>query len=320
MLKSNGVPVRRGVLLYGPPGTGKTFACRYLCGKLPETTRIIVTGTALLQVTQIFNLARMFQPSLVILEDGAEATLLSETAGGGSESQGLHCGAIELLVGANAKLRYVNLQNWGSGVWHFAHQKGRVESAGSLQWTIGALGSRLAKVNQHVALAGSDAATEVNGVMFTEGKQHLTYNTLQHHEAPHCKSDLLYKAARLTKEEFEHVQQHVEKGVEILESIGGSLRRVLPIILAHHDKFDGSGYHPLRGEEIPMEARIISVADVYDALTSDRAYREKWSHEQAREFIVQAGGSHFDPEIVGVWERLTHTGPLEAAPRGMIPA
>jgi hypothetical protein len=69
VLKANGVPVRRGVLLYGPPGTGKTFACRYLCGKLPETTRIIVTGTALLQVTQIFSLARMFHPSLVILED-----------------------------------------------------------------------------------------------------------------------------------------------------------------------------------------------------------------------------------------------------------
>ncbi len=69
VLKANGVPVRRGVLLYGPPGTGKTFACRYLCGKLPQATRIIVTGTALLQVTQIFSLARMFQPSLVILED-----------------------------------------------------------------------------------------------------------------------------------------------------------------------------------------------------------------------------------------------------------
>lgn len=69
VLRAHGVPVRRGVLLYGPPGTGKTFACRYLCGKLPQTTRIIVTGTALAQVTQIFGLARMFQPSLVILED-----------------------------------------------------------------------------------------------------------------------------------------------------------------------------------------------------------------------------------------------------------
>ena len=108
---------------------------------------------------------------------------------------GLHCGAIELLVGPGAKLRYVNLQNWGTGVWHFAHQKALVERDGQLQWTIGALGSRLAKVNQHVALVGEGANAQVNGVMFTEGKQHLSYHTLQHHQAPHCKSDLLYKGA-----------------------------------------------------------------------------------------------------------------------------
>jgi ATPase family associated with various cellular activities (AAA) len=69
LLRAHGVPLRRGVLLYGPPGTGKTFACRYLCGKLPETTRIIAAGTALLQVQSVFNLARLLQPSLVILED-----------------------------------------------------------------------------------------------------------------------------------------------------------------------------------------------------------------------------------------------------------
>lgn len=69
ILKAHRVPVRRGVLLYGPPGTGKTFACRWLSGKLPATTRIIVTGTALLQVNSLFSLARMLQPALVILED-----------------------------------------------------------------------------------------------------------------------------------------------------------------------------------------------------------------------------------------------------------
>jgi hypothetical protein len=69
VLKAHGVPLRRGLLLYGPPGTGKTFTCRYVCGKLQETTRIIVAGNALLQVKSIFNLARMLQPSLVILED-----------------------------------------------------------------------------------------------------------------------------------------------------------------------------------------------------------------------------------------------------------
>ncbi|HZZ27404.1 MAG TPA: Fe-S cluster assembly protein SufD [Pirellulales bacterium] len=135
-----------------------------------------------------------FGHTLVILEDGASATLLSETAGG-SDQQGLHCGAIELVVGPGAKLRYVNLQNWGTGVWHFAHQKALVEAGGQLQWTIGALGARLAKVNQHVALTGQDAYAQVNGVMFTEGKQHLSYHTLQHHQAPYCKSDLLYKGA-----------------------------------------------------------------------------------------------------------------------------
>ena len=130
---------------------------------------------------------------LVILEDGAEATVLSETAGGSNNEPALHCGGIELLVGPGANLRYVNLQNWGHGVWHFAHQKALVDRDASLQWTIGALGARVAKVNQHVALVGPGAQTQVNGVMFTEGHQHLAYNTLQHHEAPHCKSDLLYK-------------------------------------------------------------------------------------------------------------------------------
>lgn len=131
--------------------------------------------------------------ALVVLEEGAEATLLAETAGDNQPS--LHCGAIELVVGNGARLRYVNLQNWGSGTWHFAHQRGVVGRDGALQWTIGALGSRLAKVNQHVALTGAGADVQVNGVMFTEGKQHLSYHTLQHHQADHCRSDLLYKGA-----------------------------------------------------------------------------------------------------------------------------
>ncbi|MBI2826161.1 MAG: Fe-S cluster assembly protein SufD [Planctomycetia bacterium] len=135
-----------------------------------------------------------FGRTLVILEEGAAATLLAETAGGG-DAPGLHCGAIEIFVGPGASLRYVNLQNWGSGVWHFAHQKALVDRDARLQWTIGALGSRLAHVRQHVALIGPGAEAQVNGVMFTEGKQQLTYNTMQHHQAEHCRSDLLYKGA-----------------------------------------------------------------------------------------------------------------------------
>jgi Fe-S cluster assembly protein SufD len=133
--------------------------------------------------------------TLVILDEGAEATMLSETASSGPHASGFHCGAIELIVEPGARLRYVNLQNWGDQVWHFAHQKAHVGRGATLQWTIGALGARLAKVNQHVALTGENAEAQVNGVMFTQGKQHLAYHTHQHHMAPHCHSDLLYKAA-----------------------------------------------------------------------------------------------------------------------------
>jgi len=130
---------------------------------------------------------------LVILEEGAEATMLSETAN--EDGPGLHCGRIDLSVGPGARLRCVNLQDWGTGVWHFAHQHADVARDATLQWTIGALGSRLAKVNQHVTLSGPGADVQVNGVMFTEGRQHLSYHTLQHHRAPHGRSDLLYKGA-----------------------------------------------------------------------------------------------------------------------------
>jgi Fe-S cluster assembly protein SufD len=133
--------------------------------------------------------------TLIILDEGAEATVLSETASANSRAGGFHCGSIELIAEPGAHLRYVNLQNWGDQVWHFAHQKAHVAARSSLQWTIGALGARLAKVNQHVALTGEEAEAQVNGVMFTQGRQHLSYNTHQHHQAALCRSDLLYKAA-----------------------------------------------------------------------------------------------------------------------------
>lgn len=132
---------------------------------------------------------------LVVLEDGAEATVMSEYASPTEDGTGFHCGGIELILGDRSNLRFVNLQDWGRGVYHFAHQKAIVGRDAQLQWTIGALGAKLAKVNQHVELAGEGASCQVNGTMFTEGGQQLTYNTLQHHAAPNCRSDFLYKSA-----------------------------------------------------------------------------------------------------------------------------
>ena len=132
--------------------------------------------------------------TLIVIEEGAEATVLAES-NSNADANGFHCGAIELFVGDRANLRYVNLQDWGQKVWHFAHQKAIVGRDSNLQWTVGALGSKLAKVNQHVALRGDRANVQVNGAIFTENRQHLSYHTLQHHENPDCTSDFLYKSA-----------------------------------------------------------------------------------------------------------------------------
>ena len=104
--------------------------------------------------------------TIVVLEDGASATLLAETASSTEEAEGLHCGAIELIIGDRANLRYVNLQNWGQRVWHFARQKAVVGRDAHLQWTSAAMGSRLSKVNQHVVLNGEGAQSQMNGVVY----------------------------------------------------------------------------------------------------------------------------------------------------------
>jgi len=123
--------------------------------------------------------------------------------------------------------------------------------------------------------------------------------------------EILYKAASLSAEEFDEMRTHVVKGARMLQPVGGSLRRVLPIILAHHEKFDGSGYNPVSGEAIPLEARIISVADAYDAMTSDRPYRKAMSPFDAKEVIERGAGKEFDPDVVGAFMRAFRKQELE---------
>jgi Fe-S cluster assembly protein SufD len=132
--------------------------------------------------------------TLVVLEDGAEATLVRESAGRGvGNAPSLHVGAAEVFLARGARFQFVNIQNWDDATWHFSRERALVGRDARLQWTVGGLGSRLAKVNQEVALLGEGADAQVNGVMFTTGRQHLAYFTRQDHIAPHTTSDLLYK-------------------------------------------------------------------------------------------------------------------------------
>ena len=123
--------------------------------------------------------------------------------------------------------------------------------------------------------------------------------------------ELLHKAASLTPEEMVEMRKHVQKGVALLEPVGGSLRRVLPIILAHHDKFDGSGYGPSKGAEIPIEARVLAVADAYDTLTSDRPYRRAVSPFEAKQMILSGTGASFDPTVVDAFVDAFDLGQME---------
>ena len=98
--------------------------------------------------------------------------------------------------------------------------------------------------------------------------------------------EILYKAAQLTEEERETMKKHVEMGADILNLAEAPLGKIIPIILAHHDKYDGSGYHPTSGKNIPIEAKVLSVADVYDALRTKRVYKDAMSHDKAKKIII----------------------------------
>ncbi|MEA5112653.1 MAG: HD domain-containing protein [Geobacteraceae bacterium] len=119
--------------------------------------------------------------------------------------------------------------------------------------------------------------------------------------------EILEKIGRLTSSERDQVKKHTTKAVRFLEPVGGRVTDLLPIILGHHEKYDGNGYHALIGETIPLGARIIAVADVYDALTSDRPYRQAIPPFQARNEIVANSGTHFDPRVVRVFEAIFPT-------------
>ncbi len=116
--------------------------------------------------------------------------------------------------------------------------------------------------------------------------------------------EILLKRGPLTDEEFEIMRQHPVYAYELLTPIE-FLRPALHIPYSHHEKWDGSGYpQGLAGEQIPLAARIFAVVDVFDALTSDRPYREAWPIEKAREYIREGSGSHFDPAVVEAFFQL----------------
>jgi diguanylate cyclase (GGDEF)-like protein/putative nucleotidyltransferase with HDIG domain len=120
---------------------------------------------------------------------------------------------------------------------------------------------------------------------------------------------ILTKPGRLSDDEFAKIKTHPEMGARILEPVQFPFP-VLPIVRHHHERWDGSGYPDgLLGEAIPLGGRILAVADVYDALTSDRSYRQGWSHDRAVTHMRDNSGTHFDPRVITAFLSVVKTQP-----------
>ncbi len=131
--------------------------------------------------------------TVVVLEDGAELTVIEELLSDTVEGPSLYAGGVEAFVGANAKLTYAQIQDWGRNVFHYGNVRTQMARDAELQWMQVMVGGRMTKANGYYNLNGSGARAFVNGFMFGDARQHFHLHTLQRHLQPHTTSDLLIK-------------------------------------------------------------------------------------------------------------------------------
>jgi HD-GYP domain-containing protein (c-di-GMP phosphodiesterase class II) len=116
--------------------------------------------------------------------------------------------------------------------------------------------------------------------------------------------EVLAKPGRLDEGELEEIRAHPKLGARLLLRVA-AFRAAIPYVLFHHERWDGNGYPTGRaGEQIPLEARVLAVADAFDAMTSDRPYRRALDHDEAVAEVARCAGTQFDPEIVRVFLEL----------------
>lgn len=137
-----------------------------------------------------------FSRVVIAVDDGASATVVHETASPADlPREMLHAATVEVLVGQNAHLTFVELQSLGQNVWNFTHERVRVGKESKVDWIFSAVGSHLTKNFSEIDLDGEGAVGKMSGFYFTEGDQHLDHDTQQNHNVAHTTSDLLFKGA-----------------------------------------------------------------------------------------------------------------------------
>ncbi|HYY34615.1 MAG TPA: Fe-S cluster assembly protein SufD [Gaiellaceae bacterium] len=147
------------------------------------------------RVTGSVAAAAMFWRLLVIAEGGSRFSLIEEHASGSPELAGYSNAVSEILIGDEAKLEYVSIQNLSRETWHFASHRARVGRDAELDWVAGGFGSKKGKIRIENDLAGQGGTSRVTGAYFADGAQHLDYDTLQAHLAPNTTSDFAFKGA-----------------------------------------------------------------------------------------------------------------------------
>jgi Fe-S cluster assembly protein SufD len=186
--------------LYSLVGWDEKFAAHNAAvwqhGLLVHVPKDVVLEKPLyVRITSSANDSALFWRLLVIADPGARFTLVEEIV---SSEPGLRVytnEAAELFVGEGARLEYVSLQNLSRETWHFASHHARVERDAELDWVTGGFGSKRGKVRIQNDLAGEGATSRVTGAYFTDGEQHLDYDTFQEHIAPNTTSDFAFKGA-----------------------------------------------------------------------------------------------------------------------------
>jgi response regulator RpfG family c-di-GMP phosphodiesterase len=169
-------------------------------------------------------------------------------------------------------------------------------------------GAHILRTQEYVkVLAQELSKSEVHSSLLTPNYIELLYKSAPLHDVGKVgvPDSVLLKPGKLTDEEFEIMKGHPAIGAEALsiaeKQLGSSsfLRVAKEISLTHHEKWNGSGYpNQLSGEDIPLSGRLMALADVYDALISKRVYKPAFTHEQAKQIILEGNGTHFDPQVV----------------------
>jgi response regulator RpfG family c-di-GMP phosphodiesterase len=169
-------------------------------------------------------------------------------------------------------------------------------------------GTHLERIREYTKIIAEEMAKKPNylGYITKEYIMDIYHSSILHDIGKVGIPDaILLKPGRLTPDEFELIKTHSTLGGDVITAVEAEIEGQTFLTLAkeiayyHHEKWDGTGYPKgLRGENIPLSARIVALPDVYDALTSERIYKKVISHEKAREIIISEKGKHFDPDVV----------------------